>query len=286
MKKFKLKIKNNYAIGFIIVVLLVSWVLTFVLSLSPELFIRNFSIVMFVPAIIAIIFSRKQNKSVRVIFKSIITKFNIPSILFAIGYPIAIIIICASISIATGSGKLNNSKLHDLFSIRGVITFIIVVGINCFTGSLGEELGWRGYLLPLLTERKGKLMATFIVSIVWALYHMPALFLLAKITGVGNPVLVAIIQGSVAFLANFTFSFCFYLSKSLIPVLILHTMWNYLNTKVLGDIYTNTQGIIEGNIFYINGEGVLGLIVIGITSLWFINQIKKDGQPRHDVLGG
>jgi uncharacterized protein len=236
---------------------------------------KYFSLIMLIPGIVAIVFNIIQRNPVRVIFKSLITKFNMKSVLFSIGYPVLIIFLCAFIASTTGFGKLNYTKLFQFLSIKGLITLIIVVIVNCFIGSLGEELGWRGYLLPLLTKSKGKLKATFIVSIVWALYHMPALFLLAKVTDVGNPVLVSIIQGGTAFLANFAFSYCFYLSESLIPVLLLHTMWNYLNTKVLGDIYVNAKGIVEGNILYINGEGILGIIIIGITGLWFIKQIKS-----------
>jgi membrane protease YdiL (CAAX protease family) len=232
---------------------------------------------MFVPALVAIAFNIYQRNSAKMIFISLITKFSLKSILFSIGYPIAVIVVCAITASSTGFGKLNYDKLNDLLSIKGVITLLVIVIINCFVGSLGEELGWRGYLLPLLAESKGKPKATLWVSVVWALYHIPGLFLLAKVTGVGNPVLVALIQGCVAFLINFAFSYCFFLSKSLYPVLLLHTMWNYLNTKVLGDIYVNTKGIIEGNIFYINGEGLLGLIIISITSLWFLKQmLKKD----------
>jgi membrane protease YdiL (CAAX protease family) len=231
---------------------------------------------MLIPGLVAIIFSIIQYKSIKQVFKCLMTKFSFKSFLFAIGYPAAVIGLCAIIAGLTGLAKLNYDRLHDFFSIRGIITLVITVIINCFLGSLGEELGWRGYLLPLVTESKGKLKATIWVSTIWAFYHIPALFLLAKVTGVGNPFLVAIVQGCVAFMVSFAFSYCFFLSNSLFPVLLLHTMWNYLNTKTLGDIYTNTKGITEGNVFYINGEGVLGLIIVGITSVLFIKQLKSN----------
>lgn len=40
-------------------------------------------------------------------------------------------------------------------------------------GPLGEEGGWRGYLLPRLLERGGEVRASFIIGIVWALWHLP-----------------------------------------------------------------------------------------------------------------
>ncbi len=43
---------------------------------------------------------------------------------------------------------------------------------------IGEELGWRGYMLPRLAERHGVMLATFWVALAWLLWHGPA-FLLA-----------------------------------------------------------------------------------------------------------
>lgn len=275
----------NRAIKYSITVLLLSWASTFALSSNSDMFLKNFAIIMFIPGLVAIVFSIIQYKSVKPVFKCLMTKFSLKSILFAIGYPVAVVGICAIIAGLTGLAKLNYDSLHNLFSIRGIITLVVVIIVNCVTGSLGEELGWRGYLLPLVTENKGKLKGTLWVSTVWALYHIPALFLLAKVTGVGNPLLVAIVQGCMAFLASFAFSYCFFLSNSLYPVLILHALWNYINTKTLGDVYTNVQGIMEGNIFYINGEGILGLIIIGIASVWFMKKLKDNSGSTRTLRG-
>ena len=54
--------------------------------------------------------------------------------------------------------------------------------------SIGEELGWRGWLLPRLLERQTRLRASLLVATAWGLWHGPlllsgaqptALFLLA-----------------------------------------------------------------------------------------------------------
>ena len=43
--------------------------------------------------------------------------------------------------------------------------------------ALGEEIGWRGYLMPLLTQRLGAPLATVAVGIVWGVWHAPLLLL-------------------------------------------------------------------------------------------------------------
>ena len=139
-----------------------------------------------------------------------------------------------------------------------------------FAGAItyGEELGWRGYLLPELTERVGPVVATTLVGVVWAVYHFPALYFGAQATGLGNPITVALIQmGAVFTVAAFPGSYSYFLSNgSVIPSVVLHLTWNILNPWVLGNVYTNVEGFIAGQVILVSGEGLLGLIV-GIVPL-------------------
>ncbi len=42
------------------------------------------------------------------------------------------------------------------------------------TFGLGEESGWRGYLLPLLHKRYSLLVSALVVALIWMLWHLPA----------------------------------------------------------------------------------------------------------------
>jgi len=43
-------------------------------------------------------------------------------------------------------------------------------------GPLGEELGWRGFLNPLLRKKNSILITSVIIGIVWAFWHLPVFF--------------------------------------------------------------------------------------------------------------
>jgi membrane protease YdiL (CAAX protease family) len=53
---------------------------------------------------------------------------------------------------------------------NAIVLAILLIAIN----GLGEESGWRGFLLPALQRRWSPLTASLIVAGVWALWHVPA----------------------------------------------------------------------------------------------------------------
>jgi membrane protease YdiL (CAAX protease family) len=83
-----------------------------------------------------------------------------------------------------------------------------------FFGPVPEELGWRGYALYSLQDRWNALVASVILGIMWALWHLPLFF----------------IQGTYQFnLGMGTVSFWLFM-LSIIPQSILIT-WIYNNTQ-------------------------------------------------------
>lgn len=49
----------------------------------------------------------------------------------------------------------------------------------------GEEIGWRGFALPLLQNRFSPAAATLIVSVIWAAWHLPLFWFSPGLSGLG-----------------------------------------------------------------------------------------------------
>jgi membrane protease YdiL (CAAX protease family) len=101
---------------------------------------------------------------------------------------------------------------------------------------LGEELGWRGFLLPRLQARYSALVSSIIVGIVWGLWHLP-LFMLE---GMSPTYEMGQTFGVVPALLGYTVFV-------VVPYAILFT-WMYNNTKgslLLAFVFHSSQAWFE-----------------------------------------
>lgn len=87
---------------------------------------------------------------------------------FAIGYIPAIKLLVALVHrVATGAWpRFGQEPLYIMLAALLISTWV----------QAGEEIGWRGYALPRLSERLGLASASVILGIIWAAWHLPLFF--------------------------------------------------------------------------------------------------------------
>ncbi|MBB3696856.1 CPBP family intramembrane metalloprotease [Flammeovirga yaeyamensis] len=257
----------KYASIFIAITLILTWSFTAIIF-QDESTIGMFALCMFIPAVVGIILNAVRYKSIKKVIEPLAGRLNAKSTLFAFLYPILFIGLLAVIHITFGFGTLNQDKLENLYTLPtlgGMGMGLLLI--------FGEEYGWRGFLLPNLAESLGKVKAMIIVGIVWALWHAPIVYMLAKVTNFEHPLGVMILQMGAVFVFSFPFAYAWFESKNVLPPMIFHYVWNFYNPIILGNIYMHNPGIVDGNVMLINGEGLAGLLLGLLFVGWYVYKL-------------
>jgi membrane protease YdiL (CAAX protease family) len=111
------------------------------------------------------------------------------------------------------------------FTVRPSLASFVLSGVVLlfFGGSLGEEVGWRGFALPLLQQSFSPLNASLVLALGWSVWHAPLYVVGVYNSGLGGLILrlVWMIPVAIVFtwVANRT-------RGSLLAVIVLHTSFN------------------------------------------------------------
>jgi membrane protease YdiL (CAAX protease family) len=72
------------------------------------------------------------------------------------------------------------AQFSRVFSGQGgiaLMAYVVSVPIDMVLGTpLGEEIGWRGFVLPRLQQRMGPFKGTLLLGMLWGLWHAPLAF--------------------------------------------------------------------------------------------------------------
>jgi len=58
----------------------------------------------------------------------------------------------------------------------GLIPLYLLIVFLPWNGPVGEEFGWRGFALPKLQNLHGPLVASFLIGMIWGIWHLPTFF--------------------------------------------------------------------------------------------------------------
>jgi uncharacterized protein len=136
---------------------------------------------------------------------------------FALGFHPALMLVVELVGLAFGDPLPMRSN-WQAFGL-GLISLPLIA-----LGPLGEELGWRGFLLPRMIERMKPLTAALVLGSIWMLWHVPAFLLSgAPQSAMSFPIFVI---GGIAFNVFTTWLFLNARQSVLIAGIIPHTIAN------------------------------------------------------------
>ncbi len=149
---------------------------------------------MFIPALSALIVQKlilkKSFKSLGITWgpwKMYLKTYGIIFLLFLINYLITWLFITKpDLSLISFLQQYNITAPLPMPAATMIMLFVLMTLVAApifnMIPSLGEEIGWRGFLLPQL-EPLGKIKAVIISGIIWALWHTPMIIILGFVYG-------------------------------------------------------------------------------------------------------
>jgi len=134
-----------------------------------------------------------------------------------------------------------------------------VVLLHFVTGPIGEELGWRGYLLPRMLDFMPPVKASLIVGFIWSIWHVPLyigliltdstdwFMFISETTILGVLFLVLMVRSS----WTISLAILFHWSVNVVPGVVERMMPAHFNKQD-----TVIQSLITGVILFIIAVGL------------------------------
>ncbi len=185
------------------------------------------------------------------------TRYQVSAYLLPVGYGLVVYGVVWS----TGLGGIDATFSRDWLSwlLFGTL-------LNCFA-ALGEEIGWRGFLVERLAGITSFTKVALISGTIWALWHMP-LILFADYNA-GAPGWYSILCFTAMVVASsFVYAWFRLKSGSVWTAMFLHASHNFWIQGFFDAITTDT-GITK----YVTGEFGAALVVgLVLLAYWFWRQ--------------
>ncbi len=145
-------------------------------------------------------------------------------------------------------GLVIGVELSAFFASGLPVSYIIILFIYQVITSGLEEPGWRGFALENLLDKYPADKASWILGLVWAIWHFPYLFYLYWDSGV--PVLLPSLLGFTLAIIGQTFiiSWFYVNTRTIFLAILLHAWLNTSAAVIIGEItiVNPALGIIPG----------------------------------------
>lgn len=141
---------------------------------------------------------------------------------------------------------------------------LFVMFISSIITATGEEIGWRGFLLPQMTKLWNVKIAVIVSGVIWAIWHFP--LMIAGLYKPGTPLWYQLSVFTIEIIAITTIMAILRLSsKSVWPAIILHASHNYFDQIIFSPL---TGG--EKSVYFVGETGFITAIVLVLVALFMV----------------
>lgn len=163
----------------------------------------------------------------------------------------------------TGIGSLDAT----IAVIIGVVLLATVGVIKSMATVLGEEIGWRGFLVYEIRKVSSFTMTSFFSGVIWALWHWPL------IVFYGDNVLLEFATFIVVIISmSFMMTYYTFKSQSLWPAVLFHSVSNVFVQKIYPPLTSST----ETTKMWQGEYGIMFALVTVIFGLYFWRKAERE----------
>jgi membrane protease YdiL (CAAX protease family) len=236
---------------------------------------------MWCPAIAAIITLKIKGRSISSLnwnwgnWKYIRLSYFIPALYVFVTY--SLIWVLGFGGFASGESIMRWAEEQGLVGIGTLSpTLAIIIGaillasigvIKAMSTVLGEEIGWRGFLIYEARKVLSYTGVALFVGFIWALWHWPILFYYSS-----NVVLEFITFFVFVISMSFIMTYFAFKSKSLWPGVIFHSVSNVYVQKIFPPLTSK----IEGKEHWLGENGIMFAIVTFVFAIYFLRRAIKE----------
>jgi membrane protease YdiL (CAAX protease family) len=156
--------------------------------------------------------------------------------------------------------------------LAGTVSFVLLL-----PGVLGEEIGWRGLLVPTLSKNLGFTQVALLSGLLWSMWHWPLMFL--GFYGNSETPLAFQLASFTACLVSMSFVMTYirYKTDSLWPAVIFHMSHNVFLQK----FFSPMTGETAKTVWYADEFGLALPIAAGVFALAYWRKgIREFGRAR------
>lgn len=161
------------AVTFVVITYAVSWLALLSLrsgaqSGSVKAFWIFILVTVWSPTLVALLMALFLNgrSGVRRLISMLFRRLSQPKSWYAVAAVVPLVVVFSAIVIARIS--------HEASPFIPVAALSLTIVIQVGTGAIGEELGWRGFLLSQLQSKLSKRRAAGTMAVTWSLWHASA----------------------------------------------------------------------------------------------------------------
>lgn len=217
------------------------------------------SILMFCPALSAIIVKIIYFRKEKVLGlnncspKFVVGAAIIPIMYLGLSYGVYWVIVSESFS-----GQIYTTSIYLL--LLGILSSIITAA--------GEEIGWRGFLLPRIAETWNMKAAVLFSGLIWAIWHFP--LMIAGLYQTGTPIWYQLPIFTIEILMITTILGILRIkSKSVWPPIVLHASHNYFD-----QIFFSPLTKSKMSHFFVGETGAITVLFICLIAVILAKKLK------------